>query len=284
MYRKALVNGEFLYFVHAPPQTEHDTRPEKRRPEAPNPNEPMLYASVYYYWWAFLRLNEEYVACCERGGTGKLSRIYRDFGDVRDGQRPSTDEKSAPGKVDEFREWWIERGAELFAEKPAREHIQTFESLPKSHDTSGRVLVSVPLSNNYEAVMHAIRIALKPKFDRFMKAHGHYSRAKFRPKDSYRLSSLHETLKIALAYKQIIGAGKPFKSWDVYDKSALPFDLNPDQFEDANAIKSKIVSRALKTATLLIGNVARGEFPDFSALQNSDFKFHETRPRNSRRT
>ena len=108
MYRKALVGGEFLYFVHAPPQTDLDTKPEARRPTAPNPSDGKLRASVYFYWWAFLRLNEEYIDCCKRGGTGKMAKLYRDFGDIRDGTRKSTDPKSRAGQVDEFREWWIE--------------------------------------------------------------------------------------------------------------------------------------------------------------------------------
>ncbi len=39
--------------------------------------------SPYYWWWAFLRLNEDYVKCCELGGKGKLANLYKDFGDVR---------------------------------------------------------------------------------------------------------------------------------------------------------------------------------------------------------
>jgi hypothetical protein len=61
--------------------------------------------SPYYWWWQYLRRNADYIACCERGGKGRLSKLYKDFGDVRE---------------DNFHKWWTEgdRGVELFAEQP----------------------------------------------------------------------------------------------------------------------------------------------------------------------
>ena len=61
--------------------------------------------SVYYLWWEFLRLNDDYKECCSKGGKGKLSKLYEDFGDVF-----SCD----------FKAWWTtdNRGARLFAEQP----------------------------------------------------------------------------------------------------------------------------------------------------------------------
>jgi hypothetical protein len=61
--------------------------------------------SPYYWWWAYLRRNADYIACCERGGKGKLAKLYVDFGDVRS---------------DDFRTWWggsLQRGQLLFAER-----------------------------------------------------------------------------------------------------------------------------------------------------------------------
>ena len=31
--------------------------------------------SIYYFWWVFLRLNEDYKKCCENGGKGEMSRL-----------------------------------------------------------------------------------------------------------------------------------------------------------------------------------------------------------------
>jgi hypothetical protein len=283
MYRKALVNGESLYFVHAPPQTALDVRPEQRRPAAPNPTEPKLYASVYYYWWAFLRLNEHYIECCVRGGTGKLSRLYKDFGDVRDGQRKSTDPEAIAGHVDEFREWWIEKGAYLFAEKQTKQNVMTFKKLPKSHDLSGRVFLSVPLAGNLDVTGHHIKSLLRPYFRDYQAENGHYSRARYRPNDNYRLSSLYETLKIANAYQASRKSGKPIKQMALYDDAGLIFEKTLKYGDNEEAIKSKIVSLALKNASRLIANVVRGNFPDYSEPLEGDFVFHKTQPRTRRK-
>ena len=60
--------------------------------------------SPYYWWWAYLRRNSDYLACCERGGMGEMAELYRDFGDVRQ---------------DDFHGWWTAdgRGAGLFGEQ-----------------------------------------------------------------------------------------------------------------------------------------------------------------------
>jgi hypothetical protein len=60
--------------------------------------------SPYYWWWAYLKRNRDYLDCCANGGQGRLAHLYTDFGDVRD---------------KEFRVWWQEdrRGARLFGER-----------------------------------------------------------------------------------------------------------------------------------------------------------------------
>lgn len=60
--------------------------------------------SPYYWWWAYLRRNQDYLDCCEKSGEGPLAGLYADFGDVRS---------------DSFRAWWggkLQRGAMLFGE------------------------------------------------------------------------------------------------------------------------------------------------------------------------
>ena len=78
--------------------------------------------SPYYWWWAYLRRSEAYIKCCEKGGKGPLSKLYADFGDVRE---------------DDFRKWWTtgDHGAQLFAEqrqadeeRRAIDYFSTFEN------------------------------------------------------------------------------------------------------------------------------------------------------------
>lgn len=100
-------------------------RSAKVRAEEPYKN------SVYYYWWSFLRLNDDYRRCCEQGGRGKLAQLYKDFGDVF--------------SVD-FKTWWQtgDRGASLFAEKlPPSLSVVPIENIFEQDDV---LFVRVPLS------------------------------------------------------------------------------------------------------------------------------------------
>jgi len=56
--------------------------------------------SPYYWWYMFLRLNDDYKTTCLAKGKGKCSALYKDFGDVH---------------KQNFKEWWTDK-AHLFAE------------------------------------------------------------------------------------------------------------------------------------------------------------------------
>ena len=70
-----------------------------------NNRKPISYQhrSPYYWWWAYLRRNKAYLDCCDNEGSGKLAKLYLDFGDVR---------------TDDFKSWWSDdrRGVKLFGE------------------------------------------------------------------------------------------------------------------------------------------------------------------------
>ena len=66
MFTKVFVGNSLLKFAFAPPQTDLDLRTgkdgkKKEQNNLPKPsghNTDRFLRSVYYYWWAFLRLNE----------------------------------------------------------------------------------------------------------------------------------------------------------------------------------------------------------------------------------
>ena len=68
MYEKRLFNRRVLRFLYAPPFTKLDDVSEDEKPQAPYRDAPYYMRSVYYYWWAFLRENNEYIGCCNNGG------------------------------------------------------------------------------------------------------------------------------------------------------------------------------------------------------------------------
>jgi len=94
MYEKMLYGRRVLYFRYAPPVTNLDDT-SARDTQPPYPDAPGYMWSVYYYWWAFLRLSERYKDCCESGGKGELADLYTYFGDVRG---------------DDFMQWWTKGG------------------------------------------------------------------------------------------------------------------------------------------------------------------------------
>ena len=88
--------------------------------------------TVYYWWWAYLKRSERYIACCERGGTGELSDLYADFGDVRG---------------DNFKQWWLEdsRGLRLFAEPRGEDSVRILTPEDQVLSQSEALTVSLPL-------------------------------------------------------------------------------------------------------------------------------------------
>lgn len=89
--------------------------------------------SVYYWWWAYLKRNKEYLACCENEGRGALSAHYKDFGDVRG---------------DDFKAWWSDngRGARLFAEPRVEDTVRVLEEGEKAASRLQVLTVSLPLN------------------------------------------------------------------------------------------------------------------------------------------
>ena len=80
--------------------------------------------SVYYWWWAYLRKNADYIACCDAGGEGAMAALYQDFGDV---------------SADDFKAWWSEgsRAIRLFAEPAAEDVVRELtggEMAPNQED------------------------------------------------------------------------------------------------------------------------------------------------------
>jgi hypothetical protein len=150
MFTKALVGGRELKFMYAPPQTDLDLRQgpdgllneQRRLPKAPSARTDKFLRSVYYYWWAFLRLNAEYMETCANDGQGLHSELYQDFGDVSDAARPSIS-----GDSNHFKAWWVERGAFLFAEP---NEFEAPRFLPDSArlDQECEICLSVPFTND----------------------------------------------------------------------------------------------------------------------------------------
>ena len=101
-------------------------------------------ASIYYWWYEYLRRSTDYRKCCERGGKGKLAKLYADFGNVF---AESSTEKEA------FRVWWREH-AHLFWEQEGRKvaELNDIDDL-EEHD----LVVRLPLNETASYIVKNVR-------------------------------------------------------------------------------------------------------------------------------
>lgn len=257
MFEKALVDGKVLYFPHTPPRTVYDKPNNKRRIKDPKPNTEPLYASVYYYWWAFLRLNSNYIECCERGGMGPNAQLYADFGDVRDDSRPTDD-------GDHFKAWWIERGAILFAEPDVTVEVEEMPASQSATVSDNYLFLKVPLLGAPKALARQIDKIIQAEYKKRNKI---FSHAMYRAAGQHQLQSLEHSLRIKEAEIKLRKDNpmrKPTNAELVAEARIRVFD-KPDYHYGSDpkaAIRTK-GSRYLREANTLIENVLLGSFPDF---------------------
>ena len=109
--------------------------------------------SPYYWWWAYLKRNADYIKCCSKGGKGQMKDLYADFGDVRG---------------DDFHKWWSEgeRGVNLFAEQPLTVKFGELASADgwQPHWQREQVMVvAVPLTISKRALKGAFNALLNKR-------------------------------------------------------------------------------------------------------------------------
>lgn len=252
MYGKRLFRNQVLYFIYAPPMTRLD-QASADRPNPPYRGAPLEQCSVYYFWWAFLRENEGYMACCDAGGGGEYAKVYEDFGDVRD---------------DDFMGWWKRGARELFCEPPA-EGVKEITELPADWQDDSRLLLSVPITGDFDRTVEEIRAALRKaratRREQSLKAKikdGGFSRARYPVHAKPVLTSLHQTLTVWRAKKELgkgsVQAAIALTAAEMMDRA------RGGDARDVEPLATTTVSNALKSAKNLIHNVGHGRFPDFS--------------------
>lgn len=240
VHRKNLFTGQILYFRHAPPYTGLDTASDSRRLSPPYPRAPSHMCSMYYYWWAFLRENDAYLACCENGGEGQMAQLYRDFGDVRD---------------NDFMRWWIGGGRLLFCEPPEDAAV-IMREIPPNHDSEKRVLFSVPIDGDLDRITAEIRSAMGEYRRDHHIADMRESCARYQIMAIAKLQSLYRQLRVYQMKKADSTMGNKAIAGD------LGIGGTSVEYNEYSAIAA--VSRYYTDAQKLILNVGKGRFPDYS--------------------
>ncbi|WP_324073447.1 MAG: hypothetical protein RSE14_10500 [Erythrobacter sp.] len=248
--------GRTYTFQYFPPSKRRGDVYGGKPPKPPFPEATSEQSSVYYYWWLFLRENADYIATCENGGRGPCAEIYRDFGDVRDGN---------------FKIWWETRGCELFCElddaphKPSISRINDgnvgFRELDPTADNA--IVIAVNRHSNLNVALAEIRELLE--FELVPDPDQPPSTALYPVFTKPVLHSLHrcyEVHKLRLANPSM-----PLHEFGilcgVYEQSG-PVDTTTKK-DSASA-----ASRTLAQAKRLIENVGLGAFPVMTRAHEAD--------------
>ena len=218
--------------------------------------------SHYYYWFQFLRRNEDYMACCAAGGAGELAWLYEHFGDVSN---------------DNFKEWWTKdaRGYRLFSEERKPLKLQELHDASQwdagwSKEHAMVVVVPLDIPKRY----------LQGFFARLLRQrHGGKRGRKAMTKDAgstarfafYRNVSV-ETLRNQLAVYDAVMAKK--RGQDKRTLAKIGADLQlvenamPSSKDDRDTAEAKrnvmaaSVSRLFRQAQRIVANTAKGQFPN----------------------
>lgn len=251
MYEKMLMRHEILYFRHAPPQTELDDEFIKRS-KRPYVDAPKDEQSVFYYWWAFLRENENYLQCCEEQGSGDLAALYHFFGDVR----PVS-----------FMNWWkfggnaTYRGRDLFCEPLQTIKVGSINWTPTAEETVIRL--NVPVVDDLTRLKKEFMRILQPAIE------------------ASRMHQSDQTIPAAGSALFPVAIGNPKLSaiheiFQVISKKRANLSLTDHQIAiemgmqgSRNDLEKKI-SRLRGRGKKLVKNVEFGRFPDFGNYENCE--------------
>lgn len=216
--------------------------------------------SPFYWWWAYLRRNTDYIKCCEKNGAGKLANLYKEFGDVRE---------------DNFKKWWNEgnRGAYLFGEK--RSALVPLELNDKSEwedswSSDDVMVVALPLSmgkrelqSRFAKILNKRHTAKRGRTAKKLNK----STARFPLNRNYTIESLQKALDVYDCYTRLVKLNGKAKLWEVgvelrLVRTAMPSasDIKQDIAIKRNVMAAS-VKRYLKQAETIIANTSLGIFP-----------------------
>ena len=235
---------------------QHPTFGTKNRPSS----ERSWKRSVYYWWWAYLKRNSDYLACCESKGKGNLSALYKNFGDVHG---------------DDFKAWWKEgdRGATLFAEPPVEVSVRllTYGDTIPNQAQGLSVYLPLNLPNNFlEKRVKELLNAIRKGKRGVQYGRAQNSNALYKFEGQPNLKALEKTLKVydLIQGERVKPAGIRMPYWKIALKvgiiedkgKVLPTD-SEGIADQKRAVMTAIVGRLKRRAEKSIKNVANGRFP-----------------------
>ena len=228
-------------------------------------------ASVYYWWYEYLRRSDDYRKCCERGGKGKLAKLYKDFGNVF---------AEADTEKEAFRVWWREH-AHLFWEQEGRkvDELNKVDDLEESD-----LVVRLPLNETANYIVKNIRRLLVEKSEQIRRAR-EQSRALYPVAAKVRMSTLQTQLNVY----DVHSANPNMKLHELADEAGLAVNKLVNYYDEDGELagtqsvdwllrngfevdakegeavikrrKRQIARQHLEAAKEYIANVQLGKFP-----------------------
>lgn len=229
---------------------QHPTFGTDKRPLTPS----HWQRSVYYWWFEYLRRNEDYRQTCESKGNGPCHQVYEDFGDVF---------------VVDFKTWWRtdERGARLFAEPPARSIEVVPAGTNLKTDNPELLTLQVPLNLPITHLVQRFREIVSKHHDgRRGVRRSSKSQALYQVSGKVDVQFLQTALQVWDARKA--DPKKPL--WQIANDLRLGSKLNllkeneiaanSPTVKDKKNILAATASRYIRKAELLIREVGQGRF------------------------
>lgn len=235
-----------LFFRYAPPKPERDLSDDvsaAKQPNPPYPSAPGWHCSVYYYWWRFLRLNEDFRRAVRRDKV-REGTVEHDF-------RHALDFK--------FRDWWPRYGRYLFCEPPEQGLRLEDPPVPAAR-VDDRIVVSIPAHSDLERVLADMRPLLQPVLAS-KKAEAGGSRARYPVWTKPVLTSLEQHFRIIIVRRE----HPDLNLIQLADRVGIMAGY--DDSPDTRNKKSAVASRMVKQANFMIEQAAHGRFPVMNEKQ-----------------
>lgn len=244
------------HFIQQPPLKTGKIKKQRRLPSVPrNMGDRHWERSVYFYWWAFLRLNEDYIATCDSEGKGKCAKLYEDFGDVRS---------------DDFWAWWKEH-QHLFVEIEDK-GVEVVADIQQYEQPSQTIILSIPLDRKLRHIMKEVRTIVEKRLPntKYLKQE---SKAKYKIIGKPVVAALagyYETWKMRTEYPKL-----PY--WAIYQitrgrKIDIEAAMAPKKRKGVKKVEPKdnplihqtqTAYRSYRIASQIIDGVGKGDFPLF---------------------
>jgi hypothetical protein len=193
--------------------------------------------------------------CCESGGKGKLSSLYKNFGDVRS---------------DDFKKWWSEddRGAKLFSDPLVESTVRVLKEGDVVGDPEA-LTISFPLSLPKRYLKKRLN-ELLIKYHKGQRGvqQAKSSKAKYLFSGQPNLMGLERALKVYDHLEELKTKGLKKPQWKVAmdlnivdDEYRVQRTDSPKTAEDKRRVLTAIVGRLKKKASESVQHVGKGLFP-----------------------